>query len=147
MKHIKKLDEMNVNDSGVPRNGSRAINEWGAFGDGDTWLDFFGTIARMGDIYKFDKLCPDTELTEDDVKDSMNTFGVNVPLNRITEAYYDAIWGAFVREVREEYDLTDDEVGKLEMDTNPIEFHYGDEYFETKAELDQILRKSLRKRR
>ena len=118
----------------------RALNEWGSFGN-DTFLDFFGNITGMGEIYKFDKLCPDTELTEDDVKDSLQIFGIDTPLTNISKAYYDAIFKAFVREMQEEYGLSDDEIEDIEMETNPVEFRFGKDYFTTKDEFEKILDK------
>ncbi|MBR6067819.1 MAG: hypothetical protein IKP45_08455 [Bacteroidales bacterium] len=118
----------------------RALNEWGSFGN-DTFLDFFGNITGMGEIYKFDKLCPDTELTEDDVEDSLQIFGIDTPLTNISKAYYDAIFKAFVREMQEEYGLSDDEVEDIEMETNPVEFRFGEDYFTTKDEFEKIIDK------
>ena len=118
----------------------RAINEWGSFGD-DNWVDFFGEISGLSELYKFDKLCPDAELTDDDVKDSLQIFGIDTPLTNISKAYYDAIFKAFVREMQEEYGLSDDEVEKIEMSFDPVEFRFGNDYFTTKDEFEKILDK------
>lgn len=118
----------------------RAINEWGSFGD-DNWVDFWGEISGLSELYKFDKLCPDAELTDDDVKDSLQIFGIDTPLTNIGKAYYDAIFKAFVREMQEEYGLSDDEVEKIEMSFNPVEFRFGNDYFTTKDEFEKILDK------
>jgi hypothetical protein len=148
MIHIKKLNEMMggkyydepIRESRRANARGSAINEWGSFGD-DNWVDFFGQISGLSELYKFDKLCPDAELTDDDVKDSLQIFGVDTPLTNIGKAYYDAIFKAFVREMQEEYGLSDDEVEEIEMSFNPVEFRFGNDYFTTKDEFEKILDK------
>lgn len=129
-----------IPESRSRRRGSRTINEWGSFGD-ETFLDFFGNIIGMGEIYKFDKLCPDLDLTDSEVEESLEIFGVKPPITNITKGYYDAIFNAFVRKMQEKHGLSDDEAGEIEMNTNPIEFHFGDDYFTTEDEFEKILKK------
>ena len=143
MIHIRRINEMaHKNNETLSRRANahgRALNEWGSFGD-DTWLDFFDNITGLSEIYKFDKLCPDTELTDNDVEQSFSAF-CQGSLTNIGKGYCDAIFSAFVREIQEEYSLSDDEAEDIQMSFNPLEFHYGRESFTTKEELVNLINK------
>ena len=133
MTHIKRVDEM------LKSSASRRINE--SYGD-ETFLDFFKSCAGMYDLYKFDKLCPDLDLSDNDVEDRFQSWDIDI--KKIGRAYYDAIFTKFKEHVQEEYGLSDDVIEKIEMDENPIEFYYiasdGDnKYFDTIKELMDII--------
>lgn len=133
MTHIKRVDEM------LKSSASRRINE--SYGD-ETFLDFFKSCAGMYDLYKFDKLCPDLDLSDEDVEDRFQVWDIDI--KKIGRAYYDAIFTKFKDHIQEEYGLSDDVIEKIEMDENPIEFYYaasdGDnKYFETIKELMDII--------
>lgn len=133
MIHIKRVDEM------LKPSASRKINE--SYGD-ESFLDFFKSCAGMYDLYKFDKLCPDLDLSDEDVEDRFQVWDIDI--KKIGRAYYDAIFTKFKDHIQEEYGLSDDVIEKIEMDENPIEFYYtasdGDnKYFETIKELMDII--------
>lgn len=69
MTHIKRVDEM------LKPSASRKINE--SYGD-ESFLDFFKSCAGMYDLYKFDKLCPDLDLSDEDVEDRFQVWDIDI---------------------------------------------------------------------
>lgn len=130
MTHIKRIDEIVK---------SHKINE--SHND-ETYLDFFGNEAGMGDLYKFDKLCPDIGYKGTDLEDAMHKIGVDKTIwKSISKAYYASIFDNFIDYLIDDDKITEEESEMIEMDTNPIEFHIGDEYFETINELMRIIKR------
>ena len=131
MTKILKIDEMVQT--------SHKVNE--SYND-ETYLDFFGNEAGMGELYKFDKLCPDIDYTGDDLKEAMYQVGVNEKIwKSISNAYYVSIFNKFKDYLIDNGEITEEESEMIEMDTNPIEFHIGDVYFETINGLMDIINK------
>lgn len=116
---------------------SHKVNE--SYSD-ETYLDFFGNEAGMGELYKFDKLCPDIDYTGTDLEDAILALGVDKTIwKSISKAYYVSIFDKFIDYLIDNGKITEEESEMIEMDTNPIEFHIGDEYFETINELMDII--------
>lgn len=129
MTHIKRVNEM--------AQPARRINE--GFGD-DSYIEFFQLCTGMGELDKFDKLCPDLDYGEDDLKFAMSEIGID-DMRKIARQYYWSIFDTYIKSLVDNGDITEEESEKIEMDYNPIEFHYEDEYFNTKEELMAIIEK------
>ena len=129
MTHIKRIDEM--------AKLQRSVNE---SYDDESFLDFFGVCAKMTELYKFDKLCPDLDYGESEFSSAMSEFGID-DVGKIGKAYYLSIFDTYVRSLVDEGEITEEEAEKIEMDYNPIEFHYEDEYFNTTEELMKIIQR------
>lgn len=129
MTHVKRADEM--------AQAARRINE--GFGD-DSYIEFFRLCTGMGELGKFDKLCPDLEYGEGDLKFAMSEIGID-DMKKMARQYYWSIFDTYIKSLVDNGDITEEESEKIEMDCNQIEFRYEDECFETKEELMAIIEK------
>lgn len=129
MTNIKRINEM--------AKLQRSVNE---SYDGESFLDFFGVCAKMTELYKFDKLCPYLDYGNSEFSFAMSEIGIDV-VDKIGKAYYWSIFDTYVKSLVDEGEITEEEAEKIEMDHNPIEFHYEDEYFNTTEELMEIIQR------
>lgn len=128
MIHIKRLDEM-----------IQSLHRVNESSGNEGYLEFFGKMVGMYDLHKFDKLCPDLDYGESEFKSTLQELGVNVDVDIIAKAYYESIFHTYVADLIENHGVTEDEAERIEMDFNPVEFHFDDEYFETTDELMAII--------
>ena len=103
-------------------------------------IDEMAKLQRSVNESYDDESFLDLDYGDSEFSFAMREIGID-DVDKIGKAYYWSIFDTYVKSLVDEGEITEEEAEKIEMDYNPIEFHYEDEYFNTTEELMKIIQR------